>query len=42
MRKVEITGNKEEAIKYLKKNKLDDEEIFPEKFKEEDFKKKDK
>ncbi|MPT33111.1 MAG: hypothetical protein E2600_15890 [Chryseobacterium sp.] len=42
MRKVEITGNKEEAIKYLIKNKLDYDEIKPENYKEEDFKKKDK
>ena len=42
MRKLEITGNKEEAIKYLLKNKLDYDEIKPENYKEEDFKKKDK
>jgi len=40
MRKVEITGNKEEAIKYLKENKLDYTEIKPEGYKEDFFKKK--
>lgn len=41
MRKVEITGSKEEAIKYLKKNKLDYIEIAPQDYKEENFRKKD-
>lgn len=41
MRKVEITGNKEEAIKYLKKNKLDYIEIATQDYKEENFRKKD-
>ena len=38
MRKVEITGNEKEAIKYLKKNKLDYIEIEPQKYDEENFK----
>gem|GEM_PF-4652073 len=42
MRKVEITGNKEEAIKYLKENKLDYIEIKPEDYKKDFFIKKDK
>lgn len=41
MRKVEISGNEEEAIKYLKKNKLDYAEIAPQEYKEEYFRKKD-
>lgn len=41
MRKVEIIGNKKEAIKYLKKNKLDYTEIAPQDYKEENFRKKD-
>ncbi len=40
MRKVEITGDKEEAIKYLKQNKLDYAEIKPEDYKEVFFIKK--
>ncbi len=41
MRKLEITGNKEDAIKFLKKNKLDYNEIDPQNYKEENFRKKD-
>lgn len=37
-RKVTIRGNKEEALDYLKKNKLDYQEVYPENIKEEDFK----
>lgn len=39
MRKVTIEGNKEEAIKYLKENKLNYNEIEPEKYKDQDFQK---
>ncbi len=41
MRKVDITGDKEEAIKYLKKNKLDYTEIAPEDYNGEYFRRKD-
>jgi hypothetical protein len=40
MRKIEITGNEGEAIKYLKKNKLDYTVIAPQDYNEENFKKK--
>ena len=40
MRKLAIMGNKEEAIKYLKKSELDYLEIAPEDYNEENFKKK--
>jgi len=40
MRKVEITGNKEEAIKYLKQCKLDYIELKAESYKEEFFERK--
>lgn len=39
MRKVTIKGNKEEAIKYLNQNKLNYNEIEPEKYKYQDFQK---